>query len=188
MGSRAVRFKLCCLCAASLDPCSASATQSTRAMHACSRRSSSHAHCSMQFTMSSKDSMGGAGLLLAPSTTMLSRVRVSCSCSSVSASTRADGCHACGPGAAGSGVGDLAAAVGEEQRAHMPDGWPTRNEVSIPHACRHRMHALSRSASIRRSPCLSRDAELSDRPGRSLLDVPSAREGGGLPPPLLSRR
>lgn len=46
-------------------------------------------------TISSKDSIGDIGLPAESSTTMFSRSRVSCCCSSVKASTRAEGCHFC---------------------------------------------------------------------------------------------
>jgi hypothetical protein len=147
-------------------------------------------------TMSSNDSMGGAALPSASSTTMLSRVRVSCRWSSLSACTRADGCHAAGAAAAAAAAsvdGDLAPArtsVGFQAGPYslMQNGGSqepvVRRESS--RASKEHVHALIYT------PCLSSEAELSERllnPGRSKpLLVPFARALDGLPLPLLSRK
>lgn len=77
----------------------------------------------------------------------------------------------------------------KEARAQsgMPKEWPTW--VECEHSARMPASTCIRIWHFFRSPCLSRDAELSDRFGRSQeLNVPFAARGGGLSLLPLSRR
>ncbi len=138
-----------------------------------------HARCP---TMSSNDSMGGAGLPAASSTTMFSRFRVSSSCSSVNDRTRADGFQATDAAGAASADGDSAPAC----TWHAPGHGSAHRRVGV----RERMHKCTAAGGSR---CLSSDAELSVRPpapklARSEEPLAGERDGLLLPPPLRSRR